>query len=380
MELLSDLKDIDGELPIITDFGGDPSSLNLDWSNTELSEFRGGLSNYLGTPNTMGEVTSDTLDKVASNILGKVTSDTLGEFAPNIPIYWGDLARTHFFTDERLLPTIRKLTRTFYRNSVDFGPSKEHQCGYACTAVYKGATIEFEVCIFSQNGRHIVEIRHMMGCRFSFSHFAEVLAMDLGVVFSGGGRPLPFGPPPLPADFPVVEQPESAERDACHFVSELISNGSPSYMIIQGLRSAGSMTLDKSRIKLFMADGHGLPIMENIIELFKKMDGDFEIQIIAMWALANVAEVSNASIILLDKLAEPFIVDAITSTNAHVRREALRATAALSKYDNLAKKLVKANILNIIDKDTGASDMAAGQFASATLVACRSSVSEMASA
>lgn len=81
--------------------------------------------------------------------------------------------------------------------SVTYEPSEEQPCAYDCKVMRQFSLVEFELRIFGDAKQHLVEVRHMRGCRYAFSEASEDLAKELKVSFPGAGKPLARAPPAL---------------------------------------------------------------------------------------------------------------------------------------------------------------------------------------
>ena len=213
---------------------------------------------------------------------------------------------------------------------VDFARSRQHICGYAGSVVSLGVLVEFEVSIFAKGSGHMVEVRHIHGCRFAFGNFADNFAKELGVVYEGGGRSISFAPPSLPADFSNIEVPVSVEVQNCDFLHSRIEQGAPRESVLQGVRSVGAMASDEEQKRQFETGGHAIKLANQTATIFKKSD-DIEIRVAAIFTLANIVELKSVCDSIRTIIGSILVeTDAVNDPNAHVRREATRAAVALS--------------------------------------------------
>ena len=262
--------------------------------------------------------------------------------APNNPGYW-EYTRTTF-ASPKPLGTIRLEIATGFNNmSVDFKQSRQHVCGYAGSVVSLGALIEFEVSIFAEGSGHMVEVRHMYGCRFAFGHFAENFAKELKVVYQGGGREIPFAPPPLPADFPVIEIPYDAVAQNCQFLHDRIEKGAPRESVLQGLRSISSMASDPTHASQFEAGGHAGVLAVRTAAIFNESGGDTEVRVTAMHAFANIAELKNA-LVPSAEINTSVLNGGLKDENFHVKDHAVRAALGLAQNGDLVKIMIEEGI------------------------------------
>lgn len=230
------------------------------------------------------------------------------ERAPAVPAYWGALARTSCRTADDVPAVRNTLTTAFAAHDVVFAASAQHRCGYSCSA-FPGTLIEFEVGIFEESReptRHVVEFRHMFGCRYAASHFITHLGESIGMIFPG--RPLPMGPPPLPNP---IEPSEEAVRQSCDFLRSLIAGDSSRSMVEQGLRSVAA-----TRPHLFLGPAAGL--IAPTVDVLKRFEDDDEMRMAATFALAAMAKVCPADMRIAAALARGRL-----DPNPHVRRLAL---------------------------------------------------------
>lgn len=105
-------------------------------------------------------------------------------------------------------------------SGIDGGMSSN--CTWDCTLERALARVRLEVRVFatvsstSSGGHHMVEVRHLSGCRYAFAEGAEALAAQLRVKFEGcqsssGGSPLsPLRSPPPLSDSALLELQKNA--------------------------------------------------------------------------------------------------------------------------------------------------------------------------
>ncbi len=227
------------------------------------------------------------------------------ERAPTIPVYWGELARTSCRTADDV-PAIRNtLTTAFEAHQVVFAASAQHRCGYSCSA-FPGTLIEFEVGIFEESRepmRHVVEFRHMFGCRYAASHFITSFGESIGMFFPG--RPLPMGPPPF---MDSIEPSEAAVRQSCDFLRSLLASDSSRSMVEQGLRSVAA-----TKPLLFL--GPAACLISPTVDVLKRFEDDDEMRMAATFALASMAKVCPGDMRIAAALAKGRL-----DQNPHVRR------------------------------------------------------------
>lgn len=271
------------------------------------------------------------------------------KIAPKNPGYW-QYTRTTFPSPKPLKDLRAEIVKGFKDLSVDFGFSEQHICGYAGSVVSLNALVEFEVSIFAEDSGHMVEVRHMYGCHFAFGHFAENFAKELKVVYQGGGRAIPFAPPPLPADFPVIEIPDSAVAQNCKFLHGRIEKGAPRESVLQGLRSIGSMACDPTHASQFKASGHAVVLTTQMLEIFNKSGTDNEVRVTAMVALANIANVKGLPNPFKQGLVES-LKPSIEAENAHIKQWSAKAALGIANNDSEMKKyLDEEEILGEVSK------------------------------
>ena len=215
--------------------------------------------------------------------------------APPKPYADYNLARTTFATNEPFDPLSAKIEKVFNDLGVEVEKSKDHF--YRCAVEKRGTVISFDVTImldpFDHGAvKHLVEVRHMMGCRFKFGEFAEALAKDLNVIYLGGGRRIPFNPPPLPPGFfPEIElSPEEIKMNAVTAVSETLermSRGNATHAeVIQGLQE----TYYYKDLSHFGPGGIAIPLADRAAEIFLATDPvDLEVRCAAMATFAKLS-------------------------------------------------------------------------------------------
>lgn len=275
------------------------------------------------------------------------------EVAPFKPDYL-ELARTTFPSPKKLDTLRSDLNRAFPACSIDvLGAAEDFPCGYACTALRLHSVVEFEVCIFAQplpKTGHLVEVRHLMGCRYAFSQAAADLTKCLGVDFSEGFKPLAFGPPPLPAGFtpPSADFVPLALPGPCTVCLALLAPESSCTDQIQGARAAAALAAPHDGISTapccdqeahyFAAGGEGCAVADRILVVAVEADSA-ELRAVAAAAMANIAALAHAAPYWLIR-ATAVVAKLAEDESLHVRREALRAGASLATRDKALAKLL----------------------------------------
>jgi hypothetical protein len=241
------------------------------------------------------------------------------EKAPKFPSYWGPLMRTNFESRKNVKDIRADLEAGFKQHHIEYGDSDRTRCGYACTVVFKGAYLEIDVYIFEkEDGKHVVELRNMRGCRITCGILLDDLAKTLQVEYAGGGKAMPMGPPPLPQEFQIAASKEQ-QTTAMRFVLDLISDDSPRSMVVQGLRSAGSASLNEDRAWLFAPGELGVRLAFQTAVQFARNEADDEVRIIAMYAISHMARVDGACPSMRSALNSAAMTG-VGDANPHVRR------------------------------------------------------------
>jgi len=307
------------------------------------------------------------------------------DVAPPKPSYL-DLERTTYKTTRPLATVKEHLEAAFPEVSFDWTVSAEHPCGYECTAMRLLGRIELEICIFSEGAAHLVEIRHLFGCRYAFSEAASDLAKQLKVDWIGGSAEfkMPFAPPPLPAGVALepppgfsgaVLTPEQYAAQACEPVLSLLSKESPRSMRLQGARAAGKFAAGDIEGKLFATGCPGIAIAARLVELVQVEQGaskhtDKEMQCVAMAAIANVAALAHACPEWSSGPVVKVITEGADDSDAHVKREALRAAFSLTSRGFARKESSLRDVLHSHVEGPN-TDSAAMSFAREALKACQ---------
>ena len=215
--------------------------------------------------------------------------------APLKPYVDYNLTRTTFATNELFGPLRANLKKVFNDLGVEVEKSKDHF--FQCRVEVRGTVIYFDVTIMVDPAghgsvKHLVEVRHMMGCRFKFGEFAENLAKDLKVVYLGvGGRPIPFKPPPLPTGFfPEIElSPEDIKMNAEAAVAETLRMMEKTVThedVTQGLQA----TYYYKDLAHFGPGGIAIPLAERAAEIFHDAPPEYlDIRCAAMATVAKSA-------------------------------------------------------------------------------------------
>jgi len=334
--------------------------------------------------------------------------------APPLPFFVRPV-RTSFRSAAALETLQEDLEVGFAACSVAFSPSETQPCAYDCSVVRELSVVEFEVRIFStaEKPRHLVEIRHMRGCRYAFSEASTDLASQLKVAFVGVGAcnksKLLSGPPPFPdalLELPSLKRATSgnapsdedsaklkaAPEDAaapppfplslgdeeevctCAHVMQLLSAEASSAMRCQGCRAAGSLaaslaeTMGSCELQgscgadhrnhhlLFAEGGSWVQIAERVAALAKppaagveEAREEEECRTVAMAAVANISQLRHCCAAWLTEAVQTVVAGA-ADDQPHVRREALRAAEALASRDKeLAAALVRAGVVPTLE-------------------------------
>jgi len=276
---------------------------------------------------------------------GKPAEEPPKDSAPLKPSYIY-LVQTTFKTTLPLSEAITQLEAAFPRVSFDWTASSEHPCVYECTAVRLRGLVELEICIFYDGANHLVEIRHLSGCRYAFSEAASDLAEQLKVDWIGGSAAfrMPFAPPPLPAGVALepppgftgkILTPKQYAAQACEPVLSLLGQESPHFMQLQGARAAGGFAAGDTEGMLFAEGCPGIPIAIRLIEIIQNEQAlnppDTNTIITIICALANIIRlprvcprlVSNPNLI---KIAN----EAIKNEEYHAKREGIQIAFLLA--------------------------------------------------
>ena len=273
---------------------------------------------------------------------GKPTKLPEGTAPPKLTYY--DLERTTYKTTKPLAEVEKDLKAAFPEVSFHGTTSSEHPCGYQCTAMRLLGRIEIEICIFSDGASHLVEIRHLFGCRYAFCEAASDLAKQLKVDWISGPAEfkMPYAPPPLPAGVALepppeftgkILTPEQYAQQTCEAMFPCLSGGGE--FQLDNIRAAG-MLAEGDTDGMFFAKGcPGIRIAECLGDLVKAEQGrgmnnhiSKEIKAVCMGALANIASLQHADLKTLSSLVNP-VVKGIKDECYHVRHEALRAALGL---------------------------------------------------
>ena len=266
------------------------------------------------------------------------------DVAPPTPSYLG-LERTTYKTTRPLATVKEHLEAAFPEVSFDWKESTEHPCGYECTAMRLLGRIELEVCIFSEGPAHLVEVRHLFGCRYAFSEAASDLAKQLKVDWIGGSGDfkMPFAPPPLSASVALepppgfsgpVLTPEQYAAQACAQVLSLLSSESPRSMRLQGARAAGKFAADDSEGMLFAAGCPGVHIAARLVELAHAeqaatKDPDPGWHCVAMAAIANITALPHACPVWFNGLVIEVVSKGVNHSDYHVQHQSKLAADGL---------------------------------------------------
>jgi hypothetical protein len=157
---------------------------------------------------------------------------------------------------------------------------------------------------------------------------------------------LPPRPPPISAEY--LESRDQAATDyagSCAFILHLLDPNFSRESLVEGVRAAGSMTLDLGSSEaseqhhlhhLFADGGAWAPMAKRCAELSMAAadKDDEELQAVAMAAVANMARVTPSAAYLVVAVAA-----GIGSDQYHLRREALRAASYLGKDEACAARL-----------------------------------------
>ena len=215
--------------------------------------------------------------------------------APPKPYADYNLARTTFATNELFDPLRAKMKEVFNDLCIEVDLSRDHF--FQCRVEVRGTVLYFDITILldpvDQGAvKNLVEVRHMMGCRFKFGEFAEFLAKNLNVVYlGGGGRPIPFQPPPLPPGFfPEIElSPEDVKMNALAAIAEtlqMMDATTKDDEVIHGLQN----TYYYNDLAHFGPGGIAIPLAERAVEIFHTAPPEeLDIRCAAMATLAKIA-------------------------------------------------------------------------------------------
>jgi hypothetical protein len=290
--------------------------------------------------------------------------------APSLPSYLRP-AKTSFRSVKPIAFLMPELEHAFELYSVNFMAGENGPCTYACSVMVLLAMVEFEVRIFAADCKeHLIEFRHLSGCRYAFSSsfnnisqkFVEVSSVSTHVPMKFA--PLPFG------DLEDLEMPSLAmSRNVDHEVNMIASTASFDSML-QGVRAVGS-------IHDIDMNGFGMPLAKRVTELASSKTESDELRGVAMGALANIASIENISLDWLNSSVDT-VVAGVEDEQPHVRREAIRSLEIMSKRDSaLAAKFVRAGVVPLLEleaeggSEDAVKDIPAQQFAKGALAACR---------
>ena len=253
------------------------------------------------------------------------------------------------------------------QGSIDGGMASH--CTWDCTMERMLNRVRLEVRVFATDDggpRHLVEIRHLRGCRHAFAEGAADLAAELRVEFEGsksGAGGLFRSPPPI-SDSALFEMEldstpgegekasnddEDERRTALHLLA-LMSPESDWTSQVAGCRAVGALALEvadrgashRNHRTPFASGGVWLELATRVQSLAHpetsarksgisdELRG--ELQSVAMAAVANVAKLEHVCGEWLEQAVRTASGALLDDANddVHVKREALRAAHVLA--------------------------------------------------
>ena len=230
------------------------------------------------------------------------------------------------------------------------------------------ARVRLEVRVFAtDDGRHLVEIRHLRGCRHAYAQGAADLAEELHVQFEGSTSPaggLFRSPPPISVsalfEMELDSTPgegdnastdgEDERRTALHLLA-LMSRESDWTSQVAGCRAVAALALEvadrgashRNHEHLYVSGGAWLDLAARVRGLAypeasakgtscmsEELQG--ELQSVAMAAVANVAGLEHvcSSWLAEAALTARRALDEPMNDDTHVKREASRAAYVLA--------------------------------------------------
>jgi hypothetical protein len=288
------------------------------------------------------------------------------QLAPPMPFYLEPGPKS-FHVARALAPLRRDLEAAFAAGGVEWGASAESPCGFACTAFALGGEVPFACDVFASGSipsGHLVDFRHLGGCRYAFAQVAAGLAAHLKVAFPGGGlaAPLPFAPPPLSAAFLALPVPApkraapaapDGEAATLAYLGELLAADAPRALQRQGARAAGALATADPRFAA--AAGGSSAVGARLAQLAGDAELDPATRAAGFAALAAVCGGGGGGA-WLEAAAVPAAVRGCQDGAHHVKREALRCVEALARQRGLAAPLVRGGVVPLLEAEAGGGD------------------------
>jgi len=324
-------------------------------------------------------------------------------------------SRTSFSTKKKLSVLVREIDKAFKSASI---VASFDEFSWDCSALRLGALVSFTVRVFLLPDRskgHLVEMRHLSGCRHSFSVVSGELAAHLQVSFDSAKRSrCPDGPSSSYAAHalppPSLRRSEEASvvrmagaASTSHLL-ELMTPGSSLESISAGCRAVGALCAEaverqsSTEQSSCLAVPTWLPIVASrVVEIAStpmgtgsEIDVD-EIRAVALAAVACAAPLDmpqspgNGNSDWLGAATDAAIVGVIGCGESedyqgtfppHVLRESLRLSAALARDStrrDVRQRFKEADgFLDITSRmaESQAAGVATQQFARGTILAC----------
>jgi hypothetical protein len=300
------------------------------------------------------------------------STSTVGvqEQAPPIPFYL-KVSKTSFHSSKSISVLKPEIEQMFAKNAVKYSSEPNSPFFYDCSMVCLLSLIEFEVRIFSSDKKHLVEFRHLSGCRYGFGEAYKTLAEPFVPVKSFAA----LKPPPLfldNVDDELSDLSMPTLQKSVDYEMSMLSDDKNVQAQMNGARVVGSADdMD------FSDDGFGLPLANRLTELASSKTEDDELRVVAFGSIAKLTRVENISNDWLNGAVNT-IVEAVGDDHPHIRRQALQSLETMAKRDNtLATKFVVAGVVPLLEhEEAGGSedqspDLVAQGFARQALLACR---------
>lgn len=261
-------------------------------------------------------------------------------------------SRTSFHSKRPLSTIVQDMTKGFQSNYIEFSTLCEN-FSWECSALRLHTTISFEVRVFqTPAGAHLIELRHLSGCRHSFSSVASDLALPFGVKFNSCKRPLSASdqtssalslPPTLRRSTTQPSQRESSEAEknttlsgrtndnaSASHLSELLAPGAGVESLTATCRAVGAFAEDVRSRQATTLDPQLLQnVRSRLVELSSLSEGHDE-------TLRATALAATASLVAL----EPHVCLGADSRCQWVKDAADLATAIAVSSDELVPPYV----------------------------------------
>lgn len=287
---------------------------------------------------------------------------------------------TSFHSSKPLSLLIPELEDGFECFSVNYA-TDETPCIYSCSVLHQLALVEFQVRVFATqaNVDHLIEFRHLSGCRYSYSDVFKHLSEPF-VGSNSKSRMLKKLAPLTLCTEDELAMPSlfssSPSSVVDHEVS-LLSDEAGLISNIQGVRAVGC-----SQSNINMCDGgFGVPLASRITELASSTNENDELRTVALGAIANMAATENISNAWLNNTVDT-VVAGVEDDHPHIRREAMRSMESMAKKQGNAgatfvAKFVRAGMIPLLEIEASGGvegqglDVPAQTYARGALEACR---------